>query len=240
MLHAVTPVTGASNGPSVMPVLLCKRLHGLLALLTRAAGSTQYEKAIMGIGKVIEHYDADKIFPMYGFGGSYQRGPANHCFPMGPNPDGTCHGVSGLLQAYRWAGVGRAETHHRSIAFRRCEAAPQPQPQPRGIHRQPCSASGDQLLCWDASGCKACCMVHLGALITGLKQTCRRPRVGPVPAWSPQAGAVRVAAVWPHPVRAYCAQGGGGGSRHGGQRAAQVHVPAHPHGRSHHGEGTSS
>lgn len=119
MLHA-TPLACECErecerlGSAVVAVLLLKRPYGSFPLLTHAAGTTQYEKAIMGIGQVIEHYDADKIFPMYGFGGSYQRGPANHCFPMGPHPDGTCHGVSGLLQAYRWAGLwcSRRTTAH--------------------------------------------------------------------------------------------------------------------------------
>ncbi|PNH12071.1 Protein BONZAI 3, partial [Tetrabaena socialis] len=68
-----------------------------------AGGPTQYEQAVMGIGQVIEYYDYDKLFPMYGFGGQYQRNPTDHCFPMGAPPESTCAGVNGLLQAYRQA-----------------------------------------------------------------------------------------------------------------------------------------
>ncbi|GLC35830.1 hypothetical protein PLESTM_000370100 [Pleodorina starrii] len=68
-----------------------------------AGGMTEYEKAITGIGSVLEYYDHDKVFPMFGFGGQYQRNPTNHCFPMGAPPDSTCVGVPGLLQAYRHA-----------------------------------------------------------------------------------------------------------------------------------------
>lgn len=38
---------------------------------------------------------------MFGFGGQYQRPPANHCFPMGCPPDSICAGVRGLREAYR-------------------------------------------------------------------------------------------------------------------------------------------
>ncbi|KAG2499353.1 hypothetical protein HYH03_002928 [Edaphochlamys debaryana] len=67
-------------------------------------GPTQYELAVMGIGRVLEFYDHDKVFPAYGFGG---RKPgvsaASHCFPLGGSPDGACLGVDGLLTAYRQA-----------------------------------------------------------------------------------------------------------------------------------------
>ncbi|KAG2442841.1 hypothetical protein HXX76_002920 [Chlamydomonas incerta] len=67
-------------------------------------GPTQYERAIMGVGNIINYYDFDKAFPMFGFGG-VRRGAGtstDHCFPMGPNgPDGVCLGVPGLLEAYK-------------------------------------------------------------------------------------------------------------------------------------------
>ncbi|GLI68934.1 hypothetical protein VaNZ11_013362 [Volvox africanus] len=66
-------------------------------------GMTEYERAITGVGHILEYYDQDKVFPMFGFGGQYQRSPTNHCFPMGTLPDSTCIGVTGLLQAYRQA-----------------------------------------------------------------------------------------------------------------------------------------
>ncbi|GFR41227.1 hypothetical protein Agub_g1900 [Astrephomene gubernaculifera] len=67
-------------------------------------GPTQYELAIMGIGQVIMHYDYDKMFPAFGFGGRKAwENVTNHCFPLGDSPDGTCVGVVGLLEGYRKA-----------------------------------------------------------------------------------------------------------------------------------------
>ncbi|KXZ56647.1 hypothetical protein GPECTOR_1g583 [Gonium pectorale] len=66
-------------------------------------GPTQYEQAVMGIGGVLEYYDHDKVFPCFGFGGQYDRNPTDHCFPMGAPPDSACHGIAGVLQAYRTA-----------------------------------------------------------------------------------------------------------------------------------------
>ncbi|KAG2499352.1 hypothetical protein HYH03_002927 [Edaphochlamys debaryana] len=68
-----------------------------------SAGPTQYEQAIMGIGHVIEHYDHDKMFPVYGFGGQLGRNPTQHCFNMGSGPESTCAGINGVLAAYRQA-----------------------------------------------------------------------------------------------------------------------------------------
>ncbi|OMJ84219.1 hypothetical protein SteCoe_14706 [Stentor coeruleus] len=65
----------------------------------------QYEKAIWEIGSILEAYDTDKYFPIFGFGG-IPRGEriANHCFPLTfdrSNP--YVVGVQGLLDAYRKA-----------------------------------------------------------------------------------------------------------------------------------------
>ena len=48
---------------------------------------------------------ADKVFPVFGFGGQRLPNPVSHCFPLGPNPTGECQGVEGILMAYRW-GLG--------------------------------------------------------------------------------------------------------------------------------------
>ncbi|OMJ79714.1 hypothetical protein SteCoe_20190 [Stentor coeruleus] len=63
----------------------------------------QYESAIWEVGTILEAYDTDKLFPIFGFGG-IPRGEhkANHCFPLTfdmSNP--YVPGVNGMLQAYR-------------------------------------------------------------------------------------------------------------------------------------------
>ncbi len=64
----------------------------------------QYQQAIQSVGNIVEAYDSDKKFPVYGFGakvkkadGSYS--PAQHCFPV--YGGGTeVQGVAGIMQAY--------------------------------------------------------------------------------------------------------------------------------------------
>jgi hypothetical protein len=57
-----------------------------------------YEKAIAAIVSVLEKYDSDQQFPVYGFGAKY-NGVVNHCFPCGRTPE--VRGVAGILEAYR-------------------------------------------------------------------------------------------------------------------------------------------
>ncbi|CAN0505352.1 unnamed protein product, partial [Discosporangium mesarthrocarpum] len=46
----------------------------------------QYGQAIYSVGCVLEFYDHDRRFPVYGFGGCPFRGaPASHCFPVNGN-----------------------------------------------------------------------------------------------------------------------------------------------------------
>ena len=62
----------------------------------------QYATAISSIGSVIEFYDTDKKYALYGFGGKpYPGNPANHCFPLNNNeihPE--VDGVHGILDTY--------------------------------------------------------------------------------------------------------------------------------------------
>mmetsp|Transcript_20448 Transcript_20448/g.44661 ORF Transcript_20448/g.44661 Transcript_20448/m.44661 type:complete len:569 (+) Transcript_20448:73-1779(+) len=76
---------------------------GSLHYLNPAGGYTPYEEAIMGVGRVLEAYDSDKVFQCVGFGGTRQGMGVQHCFPMGQQHDGSCHGVQGIMQAYRQA-----------------------------------------------------------------------------------------------------------------------------------------
>lgn len=61
-----------------------------------------YASAISSVGSVIEFYDHDQRYPLYGFGGKPQRGqPADHCFPLNGNEQNPeVHGVHGILDTY--------------------------------------------------------------------------------------------------------------------------------------------
>lgn len=90
-----------SNGDPKMP----QSLH---YVDTTGVAKNQYQEAILSVGTIVEAYDTDKKFPVYGFGarcrqpnGEYSQ--VQHCFPVfggGFEVDG----VSGILQAYQ-AGV---------------------------------------------------------------------------------------------------------------------------------------
>jgi hypothetical protein len=48
----------------------------------------QYEQAIQAVGAILEPYDTDKMFPVYGFGGIPRfmgEVNVNHCFPLNGN-----------------------------------------------------------------------------------------------------------------------------------------------------------
>lgn len=42
----------------------------------------QYQQAIVSIGSILQDYDTDKMFPVYGFGGMLVGEPVSHCFPI--------------------------------------------------------------------------------------------------------------------------------------------------------------
>lgn len=59
-----------------------------------------YQAAISATGAILEPYDADKRFPLYGFGGLV-NGLVNHCFPLTFDPtQPEVQGVNGMLEAY--------------------------------------------------------------------------------------------------------------------------------------------
>eukprot|EP00877_Chromochloris_zofingiensis_P013629 jgi/Chrzof1/851/Cz01g31110.t1 len=65
---------------------------------------TPYEHAIYGIGRVLEFYDSDKMFPVYGFGGQMPDRTTSHCFAInGNNAQPFCAGVHGIAATYREA-----------------------------------------------------------------------------------------------------------------------------------------
>lgn len=77
----------------------------------------QYQQAIASVGAILEAYDNDKKYPVFGFGAKValpggQWTAVQHCFPiLPPQPPGQdpsqlvmeCSGVQGILQAYAGA-----------------------------------------------------------------------------------------------------------------------------------------
>lgn len=59
----------------------------------------QYQMAIATVGRVLEEYDSDKKFAMFGFG-AVVEGNISHCFSIVPPNEREVDGVSGLLNAY--------------------------------------------------------------------------------------------------------------------------------------------
>lgn len=61
----------------------------------------QYESAIGSVGSILEPYDSDKKFPVYGFGGVpyfMNQNRVNHCFPLNGNyNDPEVLGTAGIL-----------------------------------------------------------------------------------------------------------------------------------------------
>eukprot|EP00347_Sterkiella_histriomuscorum_P001485 403371854 len=84
----------ASNGEFSQP----NSLHFLGAF-------NQYEQAIGAVGSILEPYDYDKSFPVYGFGGVPRfigQNSVNHCFPLNGDPTNPeVLGTFGILDLYR-------------------------------------------------------------------------------------------------------------------------------------------
>ncbi|KAJ3070842.1 Copine-8, partial [Quaeritorhiza haematococci] len=64
----------------------------------------QYQQAITAVGRILEVYDTDKVFPVYGFGAKLPSGFVSHkfaCNGFEDNPN--VFGVDGILEAYNHA-----------------------------------------------------------------------------------------------------------------------------------------
>jgi hypothetical protein len=63
----------------------------------------QYEQAIEAVGSIIEDYDTDHLYPVYGFGAEVKDESSpngfkkSKCFPLRPNGE-PAHMVSGILE----------------------------------------------------------------------------------------------------------------------------------------------
>ena len=62
------------------------------------------QQAILAVGDVLQYYDTDKKYPLWGFGGRAAGGVANHCFALnGHDDDPEVEGIHGILGAYSTA-----------------------------------------------------------------------------------------------------------------------------------------
>merc|ERR1712141_382084 len=66
-------------------------------------GMNPYESAIDSVGKIIEDYDSDKLFPVIGFGARLPPdGRVSHEFYVNGHPSNPyCERISGVLSAYK-------------------------------------------------------------------------------------------------------------------------------------------
>lgn len=70
----------------------------------------QYQQAIVGVGNVVEEYDTDKRFPVFGFGARVrlpngQFTPVQHCFPV----------YGGGVEVFRVNGIMQVRFRHSSL-----------------------------------------------------------------------------------------------------------------------------
>jgi hypothetical protein len=62
-----------------------------------------YQKAIISVGNILNYYDSDKMYPVFGFGAKV-NGQLSHCFPCNFNPSNPeVFGVQGMLDIYTHA-----------------------------------------------------------------------------------------------------------------------------------------
>ncbi|XP_072234853.1 copine-3-like isoform X2 [Leuresthes tenuis] len=66
-------------------------------------GYNEYLKAIQAVGNVIQDYDSNKMFPVFGFGAQIPPSwQVSHEFPVNFNPTNPfCAGIEGVVQAYQ-------------------------------------------------------------------------------------------------------------------------------------------
>ena len=65
----------------------------------------QYQSAIQSVGTIIQDYDSDKMFPVFGFGAKTPpNGVVSHMFPCNFNAQNPfVHGVAGIMNVYHQA-----------------------------------------------------------------------------------------------------------------------------------------
>ena len=65
--------------------------------------NNEYVRALHSVGGIIEPYDADRSFPVFGFGGiPASLGQVSHCFPLNGNPaNPEIQGVENIVAFYQ-------------------------------------------------------------------------------------------------------------------------------------------
>ena len=95
-LYVAIDFTG-SNGLSTTPT----SLHYMNPNLQ----PNGYEQVITSVGTILQDYDSQKRFPVYGFGASFAKAgitTVSHCFPLtGKKEDPFVFGVPGIVGVYR-------------------------------------------------------------------------------------------------------------------------------------------
>lgn len=77
------------------------------SLHTKNLRNNEYYQALKSVGDILQYYDTDKQFPLFGFGArlpTNQRGSAgaSHCFALNGNIfDPECEGIDGVLETYK-------------------------------------------------------------------------------------------------------------------------------------------
>ncbi|GBB89250.1 hypothetical protein RclHR1_15930002 [Rhizophagus clarus] len=80
-----------SNGDPRSP----KSLHYI-----KGTSDNEYQKAIRSVGQILEGYDYDRKFPVYGFGAKFNK-ELSHAYPLNNNKDDPeVEGVEGILKVY--------------------------------------------------------------------------------------------------------------------------------------------
>jgi len=118
----------ASNKPPMQP----DSLHFM-----NPQAYNEYQQALIAVGEILQFYDTDKLFPVFGFGGKLPDGKTSHCFALNGNPANPyCAGVGGVLQAYAQAlqnvqlyGPTNFAEIIRTVAATAAQAASNPQEQ---------------------------------------------------------------------------------------------------------------
>ena len=89
--------TGSNGSPSDP-----SSLHYCNPSLYSQGVYNQYEKAILYVGRVLEYYDKDKLFPCYGFGACLDNSrTASQCFALNRNEnDPNVFGIQGIMDIY--------------------------------------------------------------------------------------------------------------------------------------------
>ena len=67
--------------------------------------NNQYEAAILNVGSVVEPYDSDRSFPVFGFGGVPTHmglSSTSHCFPINGNVNQPeLLGIESIIGSYK-------------------------------------------------------------------------------------------------------------------------------------------